>query len=427
MDIIEGWYCNDIYVLIKVLKNALKIIQIIGPVLAILSLTITLYKIVKSKDIDSISKNKKGIVNSLIALVALFLIPAFVSLVMGLIGERTSFTSCWSAIDEYEISLSTNYIGNTIVDENKDGIDDNTGKNIQKVYIEPGDYERGSTGINPNAVCPNNNFKVSGMDATFTSQTASIISDHKDDLNVNNFYDVINNKYDGDFKNYVNELGGVFSKYYGRDVQVTRASQFREIVEYVYGFIALYGFDYDSGEKYCKWGGNCDTWGGSFKSATSDAFYPGITKYRFESNFPASKFDEAISGKLGLNFTTQCGNSAAMVYNKAGIPKMGINSGEIIYKMSDIQVGDVLYFFDRQVDPYDLSSIKGAKGEHVAFIGEVDKKKGTVTGYDGGSYYMTGRKYKWTSKIDDENPKMYAWGPGTYIVVRPKQLIQDCN
>ena len=36
---------------------------------------------------------------------------------------------------------------------------------------------------------------------------------------------------DNDFKNYVNELGGVFSKYYGRDVQVTRASQFREIVE----------------------------------------------------------------------------------------------------------------------------------------------------------------------------------------------------
>ena len=66
MDIIEGWYCNDIYVLIKVLKNALKIIQIIGPVLAFLSLIITLYKIVKSKDIDSISKNKKGIVNSLI-------------------------------------------------------------------------------------------------------------------------------------------------------------------------------------------------------------------------------------------------------------------------------------------------------------------------------------------------------------------------
>ena len=29
--------------------------------------------------------------------------------------------------------------------------------------------------------------------------------------------------------------------------------------------------------------------------------------------------------------------------------------------------------------------------------------------------------------IDDDNPKMYAWGPGKYIVVRPKQLIQDCN
>ena len=29
MDIIEGWYCNDIYVLIKVLKNALKIRKVL--------------------------------------------------------------------------------------------------------------------------------------------------------------------------------------------------------------------------------------------------------------------------------------------------------------------------------------------------------------------------------------------------------------
>ena len=427
MDIIEGWYCNDIYVLIKILKNILKIMQIIGPVLAILSLSITFFKIVKSAEFDAILKKKKSIINALVALVVLFFIPIFVNIVVDLVGEKTNFTSCWTAIDEYEVSLSTQYIGDTIVDENNDGIDDNTGKTIQKVYTDKGDYERGSTGINPNAVCPNNNFKVSGMDATFTSQTAEIISNHKDDLNVNNFYDVINNKYGGDFQNYVNELGGVFSKYYGRDVEVTRASEFREIVEYVYGFMALYGFDYDSGEKYCKWGGNCDTWGGSFKSGSSDAFYPGSSKYKFESNFNPNRFDEGISGKLGLNFTTQCGNSAAMVFYKAGIRHIGINSGEIIFKMSDVQVGDVIYFFSGPVDPYDLSSINNVKGEHVAFIGEVDKKAGTVTGYDGGSYYMTGRKYKWVSKIDDDNPKMYAWGPGRYIVVRPKQLVQDCN
>lgn len=425
MDIIEGWYCNDIYVLIKILKNILKILQIIGPILAILSLSITFFKIVKSAEFNAIQKNKKKIVNALKALVILFFLPILVNLAVSLVGENTSFTSCWTAIDEYEVSLSTSYIGDVIVDENNDGIDDNTGKTIQKVTTDSSDYERGSTGINPNAVCPANNFKVAGMDATFTSQTAEIISNHKDDLNVNNFYDVINNKYDGDFQNYVNELGGVFSKYYGKDVEVTRASEFREIVEYVYGFIALYGFDYDSGEKYCKWGGNCDTWGGSFKNASSDAFYPGISKYRFASNFNASKFDEGISGKLGLNFTTQCGNSAAMVFYKAGI--RNLNDGEIIYKMSDIQVGDIIYFYDGKIDPYDLSSLNNVHGEHVAFIGEVNKKEGTVTGYDGGSYYMTGRKYKWTSKIDDDNPKMYAWGPGTYLVLRPKQLIQDCN
>ena len=64
MDIIEGWYCNDMYVLIKILKNILKILQIIGPVLAILSLSITLFNIVKTSDINAITKNKKKIINS---------------------------------------------------------------------------------------------------------------------------------------------------------------------------------------------------------------------------------------------------------------------------------------------------------------------------------------------------------------------------
>ena len=64
MDIIEGWYCNDMYVLIKILKNILKILQIIGPVLAILSLSIILFNIVKTADINAITKNKKKIINS---------------------------------------------------------------------------------------------------------------------------------------------------------------------------------------------------------------------------------------------------------------------------------------------------------------------------------------------------------------------------
>ena len=110
MDIIEGWYCNDMYVLIKILKNILKILQIIGPVLAILSLSIILFNIVKTADINAITKNKKKIINSLIALVVLFLLPEVVNLVMGLIGEKKSFTSWWSAVEEYEVSFSTNYV-----------------------------------------------------------------------------------------------------------------------------------------------------------------------------------------------------------------------------------------------------------------------------------------------------------------------------
>ena len=185
---------------------------------------------------------KKFLFITIIALVALFLIPAFVSLVMGLIGERTSFTSCWSAIDEYEISLSTNYIGNTIVDENKDGIDDNTGKNIQKVYIEPGDYERGSTGINPNkGYCPNfvepNNTVKSSFDAT----TMSIIEKHLEDFDYSTYKPSEGGKY-------IKSLGGIFSKYYGQEVHVTTAGELQEVAEYVFGLMYLYGFDYFNGK-----------------------------------------------------------------------------------------------------------------------------------------------------------------------------------
>ena len=151
-----------------------------------------------------------------------------------------------------------------MTDEDGDGVDDKTGKSVQKVYIEPGDYERGSTGINPNkGYCPNfvepNNTVKSSFDAT----TMSIIEKHLEDFDYSTYKPSEGGKY-------IKSLGGIFSKYYGQEVHVTTAGELQEVAEYVFGLMYIYGFDYYNGSKYCKWGGSCDSPG----SGADDAFYP---------------------------------------------------------------------------------------------------------------------------------------------------------
>ena len=60
------------------------------------------------------------------------------------------------------------------------------------------------------------------------------------------------------------------------------------------------------------------------------------------------------------------------------------------------------------------------------FLGElisVNKKEGTVTGYDGGSYFMQGRNYKWVAKID--SGKLH--GTSNWSAVRITNLTQNCG
>jgi len=61
MLISESLHCGGIYPILMVLKRALTIIQIIGPILAIVSLMLTLFKMVGNADIGEMEKNKKRI------------------------------------------------------------------------------------------------------------------------------------------------------------------------------------------------------------------------------------------------------------------------------------------------------------------------------------------------------------------------------
>ena len=230
--------------------------------------------------------------------------------------------------------------------------------------------------------------------AEFSDQTLRIVEKHINDFTSNNFYSVINSY--GGFENYMRSLGGVFAKYYGRELEIKSPCDLQDVSEYVFGMMVMYGFDYRSGEKYCKWGGKCmqyadlekakkenklDTF--VYPSGASDAFYPGT--YRDESGYGSSRdFDALISGRNGLHMTSNCSATVDKVYYKAGVygkQFKGISSGSqqsalnaggiLIDKVSDLAVGDVIHFFHNSIDRNDPSTWSG--GYHVAFIGEVDR------------------------------------------------------
>lgn len=135
----ESLHCGGIYPILMVLKRALTIIQILGPILAIVSLMISLFKMVSKSDLGEMDKIKKRIKNSLIALVMLFFIPLFINIVMYLVGNNTVLTECWNNLDSNgKVSPSNGGSGNT-----------QRGGNVIRV-IDDGPYPEGSDNVNPN-------------------------------------------------------------------------------------------------------------------------------------------------------------------------------------------------------------------------------------------------------------------------------------
>ena len=120
--------CHDSAIggILRVVKNGLTIIQIVGPILALISISYFLFQLVKHPD-DKKAVNK--IKNSLIALVVLFFIPLFVNLVFSWMGSSNSLSDCWnsSSID----------FGNTSYQDTGD----NKPKN--SVLTDPDDYQKG--------------------------------------------------------------------------------------------------------------------------------------------------------------------------------------------------------------------------------------------------------------------------------------------
>ena len=419
--------CNDygLMPLLKIFKNAIDIIHIVGPILALLSLGILTFKLVTDASMNNKDKNLKGIKNSLVALAVLFFLPIFINVVMYLVGDNFRVTKCWNTIDTVTFSSKSEFKGHEFVDEDGDGIDDITGKSVQKVYVEPGDYERGSTGINPNrsGACPQFVEPNNTVKSSFDAATMSTIESHLKDFNYTNFNP-------SSSPAYIKSLGGIFSKYYDKEVKVTTAGELQEVAEYVFGLMYIYGFDYYNGSKYCKWGGSCDSPG----SGTDDAFYPpGVTHLGDGLSGPTSNFDKLITGKEKVNMTTNCNWTVDMIYHKAGLfggngqpggsasfKSMGRNY-EVISNIKDLQVGDIIHYFNNSIDRSNPETWSG--WYHVSFVGEVNKREGYIVTYEGGSYFTNLKNYK--DKTEISSGKIH--GTENWAAVRITNLTQNCG
>ncbi len=88
--------CNDpgIIPMLVAVKKMLALMQIIGPILSLVMMSVHFVTLIKNPD------DKKAfpkIRNSAIALVVLFMVPVIVNAFFALLDDSTSFSSCWNS------------------------------------------------------------------------------------------------------------------------------------------------------------------------------------------------------------------------------------------------------------------------------------------------------------------------------------------
>ena len=223
----------------------------------------------------------------------------------------------------------------------------------------------------------------------WTSETEKIIKAHEGD------FDYINCEYKlrsyGGYKGYLNKLGGVFKKWNGKTANVKTAKEFQEIAQYVFGLMAIYGFNYNNDVTHVKWGG-------------SMPFYPNANSGRCNWG----RIDDLCS-QPGLDKTTNCNFGMDALYYKAGIApkafdysyryKWFARTYKVIHKKSDLVVGDMLHFFHGEIKNLDPNTWEG--WGHVACVGE--KSGGKVVLYDAGNRFIRSGDFKKQFTVDANN------------------------
>ena len=114
--------------ILSALRKIMGLIQIIGPLVLLVSIIITMTKLMADPDNKKLPKK---LINSIVAAIILFFIPMFVNLVMGILGEDYNISACWNSATPSSTSV-------TYTDSNN---------NLKKKKIIPNasDYEKGNS------------------------------------------------------------------------------------------------------------------------------------------------------------------------------------------------------------------------------------------------------------------------------------------
>lgn len=128
-------YSNVLGNLFAIFKNILKLIQIIGPIIMIVFLTINLFTLVKNPEEKKVPKKIR---NSFIALVLLFVLPIIVNAVITLILGNSNAGLCYKNV---ELNFNTPTYKPINDSNNKDADNYDDYKNVIDNYD---DYENGS-------------------------------------------------------------------------------------------------------------------------------------------------------------------------------------------------------------------------------------------------------------------------------------------
>ena len=223
----------------------------------------------------------------------------------------------------------------------------------------------------------------------WTSETEKIIKAHQADFNSSNWQAVL--KARGGYEAYVRSLGGVFAKWIGKNANVKTAQQFQEIAQYVFGLMAIWGFNYNNGRFVVRWSG-----GSPFYSAATDG----------RCNW--GEIDELCSSAQKSK-TTNCNFGMDSFYYKAGIMPDKIKLSDmlnsqgrkfkVIRKKEDLRIGDLIHMFGEPITSDDPTTWKD--WHHVCCVGE--RRGGRVITYDSGSRFIRSGNFKFELKVDADN------------------------
>ncbi len=125
---ISGCTSPALGAVLSIMKKIMNLIQIIVPILLMISLAFNLIKLMGDPD------NKKllpRIKNAALATVIVFMVPVFVNVVMGMLGENFSVSACWESISNP--SGTPSYINPY-------------GTKKQQIVTPPSEYEQGVAG-----------------------------------------------------------------------------------------------------------------------------------------------------------------------------------------------------------------------------------------------------------------------------------------